>query len=199
MTWKPQEVLRAGVVDIARDQGSGGGRRVRAAPRAACVCERRSRRGRALVQAIVDAVPRGGRSARRGQRAAVARQGRRPDRRTRFGSDSACRSAGRLSGDLRCGTSCSDASRTSPSSATEKASRDCRCGFRQRYIMPARSWCLNARREDEALQSALIADYRKATTSESPEDAWREGLGWEVEDAVRNALEGKRSLLCATA
>ncbi len=26
---------------------------------------------------------------------------------------------------------------------------------------------------------------------ESPEDAWREGLSWEVEDAIRNALEGK--------
>ena len=43
---------------------------------------------------------------------------------------------------------------------------------------------------DEALQGALVSDYRKAANA-SPDDAWREGLAWEVEDAVRNALAGK--------
>jgi predicted ATPase len=44
--------------------------------------------------------------------------------------------------------------------------------------------------KDKTLQMALFADYRRAT-HESPETAWLEGLGWEVEDAVRNALGGK--------
>jgi predicted ATPase/class 3 adenylate cyclase len=43
---------------------------------------------------------------------------------------------------------------------------------------------------DEALQNALVSDYRRAT-KESPDDAWREGLAWDVEDAVRSALAGK--------
>jgi predicted ATPase/class 3 adenylate cyclase len=45
---------------------------------------------------------------------------------------------------------------------------------------------------DEVLQSALVSDYRKVVTV-SPEDAWRDGLSWEVEDAIRNALTGKLS------
>jgi predicted ATPase/class 3 adenylate cyclase len=43
---------------------------------------------------------------------------------------------------------------------------------------------------DAARQTALLIDYQKATSIGSAEDAWREGQGWEVEDAARNALAG---------
>jgi hypothetical protein len=48
----------------------------------------------------------------------------------------------------------------------------------------------------EALQIALSADYRKAA-AESAEDAWNEGMGWEVEDAVRHALDGRQASVVA--
>jgi hypothetical protein len=46
---------------------------------------------------------------------------------------------------------------------------------------------------NESAQAVLVAGYRTAATNESPADAWREGSSWEVEDAVRFALEGKKS------
>jgi tetratricopeptide (TPR) repeat protein len=50
---------------------------------------------------------------------------------------------------------------------------------------------LGRKPRDKAVQEALIEGYRKATTNESSEVAWREGTDWEVEDAVHSALEGK--------
>jgi predicted ATPase/class 3 adenylate cyclase len=49
---------------------------------------------------------------------------------------------------------------------------------------------------DEAVQASLSADYRKAT-AELAADAWNEGMGWEVEDAVRHALEGRQASVVA--
>jgi hypothetical protein len=49
---------------------------------------------------------------------------------------------------------------------------------------------------DEAVQASLSADYRKAT-AELADDAWNEGMGWEVEDAVRHALEGRQASVVA--
>ena len=51
--------------------------------------------------------------------------------------------------------------------------------------------CLRRAPNDEARQNAQVADYRRTMPNGSPEDAWREGLSWEVEDAVRTALEGR--------
>lgn len=43
---------------------------------------------------------------------------------------------------------------------------------------------------DQAMQEKQVADYRRASNNESPDEVWLAGLGWGIEEAVSAALEG---------
>ena len=48
---------------------------------------------------------------------------------------------------------------------------------------------------EQASQESLVQNYRLAMTGEIPDETWRAGLGWEIEDAVRAALESREGFV----
>jgi len=48
---------------------------------------------------------------------------------------------------------------------------------------------------EQASQERLVEDYRRSMTGDSPDETWRAGLGWEIEDAIRAALESREGFV----